>query len=457
MRIALLVALAALAVYLSSFRTIQHLDASTYTLMSYTFVRDGDPFLDEFRADYDRISYWPYVVRGREVGSYQPGASMFAAPFVALGLLLGIEPPAAASVTVVGKTAAAVAAAASVLFVCLTIGRFAGPRIVVLIGALYALGTVTWPVSGGALWQHGPAQLFVSLGLYQLTSRDPLWRARSGLAFGLAALTRYHTGIFWLAAAFTLGRADRPGLLRFLAWSVPAAVLKVSYDLAGFGQIVTRFTPYTEETDVLGAMGSAVDFSASHDLLSIGVAGLGHLISPSRGLFVYSPFLIVGAYELIRRTVRRDRGWEVIAPQLVGALGIWALYSVFREWHGGHGYGNRYLSETLPLLALGTALWAQRLSSLPWTTRFLTVTGSFAIAVMALGATVYDWEEWSWEMLAPAADRVWRLDIWQPLFTAVHAPQHWDALTPITVALVGAVLVFLVRLWSVTGTTDTAR
>jgi hypothetical protein len=84
---------------------------------------------------------------------------------------------------------------------------------------------------------------------------------------------------------------------------------------------------------------------------------LGNLASPSRGLLVYSPLLLL-ALPLLWRWRRR---WQV--PELVWlALGISCAHVVFLgaypTWWGGHAYGARLTVEVLPWLTLacGAAL-----------------------------------------------------------------------------------------------------
>src|SRR5438132_5944952 len=154
MRIAVLITMAAFAVYMASFRTIATIDANTNALLSYSLVRDRDPYLDEFVPEYDRVSFWSFVINGHRVAPYPPGAAIVGVPFAAAGVALGIAPPQMAAVTIVAKAAAAASAALSAGFVFMLAARAAGRRLALVVAALYAFATVTWPISAGALWQH---------------------------------------------------------------------------------------------------------------------------------------------------------------------------------------------------------------------------------------------------------------------------------------------------------------
>ena len=419
MRGAALVALVAFAVFVASVRSIVTVDAVTNVLVSYSLVRDGDPYLDIEATTRDQLSFFDVPYGGHAVSIYPPGAAMFAAPFALLGTLIGIIPPQSASVTVVGKLAAAVATALSVYVVALIAAHLAGRQIGLIVAALYAFGTATWPISGGALWSHGPAQLAISTGLLWSLCGEP-WRWRAGLGFGLAALIRPADALFGTLAALRLVRQPRT-LLLFVGWGLPALVLLVAYNLAAFGSLRAHDYVVPATADPL-------------------VGAIGSLIAPSRGLFVYSPFLVFAIAGLLSRRARAN---PVLVSQAAAAVGLFLLYGAYTDWVGGYGYGNRFLADALPLLAAGLAVWLRRhrRSARAWVA--LAVTGAWSVGLQAIGALAYDWSGWSWEREtgAPLADLVWRIDRTQWLYALGRA--HPDAVTAYSLAAVlsaGAIL-----------------
>lgn len=417
MRGAAFVALVALAVYLGSFRSIVTFDGVTNVVLSYRIAAAGDVDLSDFVAQ----GMWLESVRygDRPVSIFPPGAAFFAVPFAAVGILVGIAPPLAASVSIVGKAAAAAATAGSVFFVYLVAARVAGRRIAVVVAALYAFATVTWPISAGTLWQHGVSQLFLAVALlWSLpTSRTTPWPARAGLPLGLAVLTRPTDLVFALASLALLSRRPREATA-FLGWATGPAVLLAAYNLAAFGSLLAH-------SYVVPATGNFL------------VGLLGNLISPSRGLFVYSPFLILAAYELARRCLRSGRLATLLRSQSVAALVIVALYASYADWWGGFGYGNRFLSDLLPLLALGLALWLRRHRRSGRARVALAASAVPALAISGLGALAYDARTWSWEMTPGAGlgNLVWRIDSPQWWYTATHAGTWVDGLTLVSAAI----------------------
>ena len=76
---------------------------------------------------------------------------------------------------------------------------------------------------------------------------------------------------------------------------------------------------------------------------------LGQLFSPSRGLFIYSPFLILGIAGLYRN-------WgegEYLRFLCVGLIVIQLiLLAAFPNWTGAYTFGPRYMSDLIPYFAV---------------------------------------------------------------------------------------------------------
>jgi hypothetical protein len=438
-RLAVILALVAFAVYMGSFRTITGIDGNTNALLAYSLVRERDVDLDEFVPDQDRISFWSFELNGHRVSPYPPGAALVAVPFAALGTLIGIVPPQTAAVSFIAKSAAAAATALSVAFVFLLAARVSGRRLGLVVAGLYAFGTATWPISGGALWQHGPAQLFYSASLLWLyPATGDRWSARSGVTLGLATLCRLTDGAFALASAGYVLATRRRIFVRFLMWAAVPTVALLMYNVAAYGEpfdlgyAVFNFTKRGGQTNILAGFA-------------------GNLVAPNRGIFVYSPFLLLAAYELIRRALGRDRLAVFLRPQLAAATAVLLVYAASVDWWSGDGYGNRYLADALPLLALGLALWLRRHRRSYRARLTLAATGAFSVVVAAIGALFHDWTSWSWERardIAPA-DLQWTIDPPQIVYTAMHAPSRVDSVAILSLALITAAGVVLVRLWAV--------
>ena len=275
------------------------------------------------------------------------------------------------------KLSASLVAALSASLLYLLLRRRAAAPIALLLTIAYAFGTTTWVISSQALWQHGMAQLLVIGALLLLTAPCTAPRAlAAGLLLGLIAVNRPPDVI--LAAALGLYGLFWTG--RRAALLVAAAALPVGlvllYNLDVAGNIGGGY----------GLKGSAAFFR--HDLLT-GVAGL--LVSPTRGLFVFSPFLLF--LFLAWRHLPRDRAERGLTLAMSVAVLLQIVLYAKADWRSGVSWGPRYMTDLLPLL-----IWmlVPVVASLRGVLRtgFVAAVG-VAVAIEAIGAFYYtgatDW------------------------------------------------------------------
>jgi hypothetical protein len=165
----------------------------------------------------------------------------------------------------------------------------------------------------------------------------------------------------------------------------------------------------------------------------IGVSGglpgalAGNLVSPSRGLLVFSPVLLFSAVGVAleastKRLNRLDRSLLVI-------LGLhWVAISAFPKWWGGWSYGPRFASDVLPYLVyflIPVLAWLGQ----PRTPAVVAVF--FWVAVAASGfihyrgasdRATFDWNAWPANVDADPS-RVW--DWRDPQFLRGAAWADW--------------------------------
>jgi uncharacterized membrane protein YoaK (UPF0700 family) len=80
------------------------------------------------------------------------------------------------------------------------------------------------------------------------------------------------------------------------------------------------------------------------------------LFSPVHGLFLFHPALLLGAAGLAM-ALRRSPGWGTVGS--VWFLVVAVLYGWWSEWNNAGGYGQRFLTDALPALAIGFAAFLQ--------------------------------------------------------------------------------------------------
>jgi hypothetical protein len=235
---------------------------------------------------------------------------------------------------VMEKLSASLVAALSAALLYLLLRRRAAAPIALLLTLAYAFGTTTWVIGSQALWQHGMAELLVIGTLLLLTAPCTAPRAlAAGLLCGLIAGNRPPDVV--LAAvlgAYGLFWAGRRAALLAAGAALPAGLVLL-YNLGVAGRFAGGY----------GWSGNASFFR--HDLLS-GLGGL--LFSPTRGLLVFSPFLLF--LVLSFRHLPRERGERGLTLAMSAGVVLQVLLYAKTDWRSGISWGPRFLTDLLPLL-----------------------------------------------------------------------------------------------------------
>ncbi|MEO6029049.1 MAG: hypothetical protein ABIR79_19460 [Candidatus Binatia bacterium] len=327
---------------------------------------------------------------GEYMGTEPPGSAVAAAPF----FKWMTRPDTAASLKNVvplvrkSKIVAAFYTAATGAILFATAARLIGPLRGLLVALIFGLGTCAWSLGSQALWAQTPMQPFLALGIDQfLRIRDRRGHAvAAGLALGCAVACRSTSAFVLVAIGVFLLVRERKALALCVAGSLPPIVLLAAYNVHYFG------SPFVEAHNLMGPA-VAIAKTGSPDLWStplwLGAAGL--LFSPARGLFVFSPIMILafwGAYRVLR-----DRTLPELYPIIAAAAVVMTMRFRWFDWWGGYSYGYRPLMDAIVPLAvlLIPAVGTQRHGVL-WRA-VVAVLLAWSIGVQWVG-TAYDSQTW---------------------------------------------------------------
>lgn len=202
----------------------------------------------------------------------------------------------------------------------------------------FGLGSAWWPQLRQTMWGVTPAWAGIAflLGMHE-RRRWNGWLA--GIACGWVVLCRpvalLVVGPMWVAGS------SRRDWWKALVMAAPFGLLIACDNLAHTGSVwaFPQSTWAAETSAWLGQGGGAWTGS-----LWAGLSGL--LLSPARGLFIFSPWALLA----IRRPERRME-WAV----LVGTAAVVLASALYADWWGAAGWGPRRLAECLPGLVWLTA------------------------------------------------------------------------------------------------------
>jgi hypothetical protein len=408
--VATLIFIVALLIYIvSPVATTSDAKFAMHVALSFYKGLQGEltPWLPAIRAQYP-LGELPYHLTTTATGIYSVypiGTPLMAVPYVAANDALGGHLIRDLEQNIAPWhdhfAASAISAAAAAMLYLAMRRREASVTAALLATTAFALGTTVWSTASRGLWQHGPLILCFSVAIYFL-SRKPIRlidAAAAGFALGYAVLTRQMAGIALITIALALLSMNwRAAFVLGLA-AIPPMLVNVAYDLHAFGWIGN---PYVSQY----AGTAAWSWTA--------FAGL--MVSPQRGLLIFSPILLFAGYGFVH-LVRERRASPLDWAYLAYCLSLWAFLACWPGWHGAYSYGPRLMSDALPFLALYLATaWdsmAVRRSALTTMAGFFLLL-AVSIAIHARGAT--DWDTGRWNRQG-FDDRLWDWRDLQILFS----------------------------------------
>ncbi|MBN1937324.1 MAG: hypothetical protein JW934_21885 [Anaerolineae bacterium] len=294
----------------------------------------------------------------------------------------------------------------------LLLQTMAFPSVVAVAASLlFGLATISWPYTRTFFREPLTALLLLvaAWGLECWRRKHSLWflvLTLGGLT--LALLTKVTSALAWPVFALILlfeAGLSRPARL----WRL---TLLTAVVLIG-GLIVLVVYAQRQPSE---AAQSLLSFWCRFDLIETSRRLFGLTLGAGRGLFIFSPLLLLALPGLVLMW-RRRRSQAALVAGLLGSFLVG--YSRYSDWHAGLSWGSRFLLPIVPLLLVPVAEWlgwvgASRRWWLGLLTSLLAGTSGAIQLAASMGST-------SW---------VTGLCAWDNLFDYAHSPaflilRHW--------------------------------
>jgi hypothetical protein len=264
--------------------------------------------------------------------------------------------------------AGVIGAAAASLFFLLIASRF-NVYIALATTVVFALGTSMWSTATRALWQHGPLVLMLTMAMLIVNRslRQPSQIQYLSLPLAMAYVIRPTASVAIAVLSAYVFAFHRPWFVRYLCWAALIAVPWLAFNISIYQSLLS---PYYLGTS----------YSGTSTLLT---ALLGNLVSPGRGLFIYSPVLIlaVSGFVLSLRQ-SRDRWINISYGAIV--VGTTIAISLVPAWWAGHSFGPRYMTDVLPFLCYFMAFNLEAAASWSVVKQFCAGTIIAALAIVSI-------------------------------------------------------------------------
>ena len=414
----------ALAVYLFTYDGTFSSNNDERALFSGTdsLVRLGSLSINQMYWDYTNVGVM--TARGDMVPNYEPGQMVLVTPFYLWGRALDAGIPGAMLFNVF-----VCAAAVALMYLCvLELGY--RRRTALLTAAVFAFATLLWPYSR-TLFREPLTVLAYLLAVYGvLRYRPPArrriwWALLAGVSLGVALSVKETSVAVLPPVLFLIGvyewqrrrlprendaalRARWTVLLRDgLAFLVPLLLI----------WLMSRGYMQNSMADAVEWSRDIVKFTTNPQISSsvwwrMWLGGSGLTVSFYRGLFWFSPVLVLGLIGFIPMLRRRPaEALTFMAAFVIHLLG----YSRYLYWSGGLAWGPRYMLPIVPFLTLlaapvfawllrdraarfarrarsGTRLWR----GLGVVGIVLFIVGSFLVQIPGLAVDVRAWENQHW-------------------------------------------------------------
>jgi hypothetical protein len=365
-----------LAVYLfSGLSPVNTSFDSRWTVyIAMSLLHHGDTNLDEYSRAIRQNDYYglecvdaagnirrgpPEHCEGHWYSLYPIGAAIVAAPMVmaAVGILTLAKPvlehvpvsqPVIAAFLrgdydvahpLIEEEVASFLLAAAAVVIYGIARRYLSPTRAVILALLFAVATSAYSVGGRAIWQHTPSMLLLATTIYLLLRAEdqPALAAWAGLPVALSYTVRPTDSLFVLLFTAYVAVRHRAFLTRYLLIAAPIAAAFLAYNYSVYHAVLS---PYYQ-THLGGFL------PRNWGKLSVALAG--DLVSPGRGLLIYTPVFCFAIWSMLRTK------WKTPLSKWLAALVPihWLVVSsLIDSWWAGHSYGPRYFTDLTPVFVL---------------------------------------------------------------------------------------------------------
>ncbi len=228
------------------------------------------------------------------------------------------------------------------------------------------------------LWPHGPSMLMLALAMYLLVKAEDRHSlaAYSSLPLAFSYAVRPTNAVPIILLTVYIFIRFRKMFLKYVLWSLPVAVPFVVFNMLVYGFPIS---PYY----MPGRLNAHVNLAVSLP---------GTLISPGRGLFLFSPvflFSLLGIW----MGARKGKLFDIF---LAGILCLhWIIISSFKQWWGGHAFGPRYFADVLPLLVYFLIPAVQWMRQLAGRKKAVFLSLFCLLAAISFAINMYGANSWS--------------------------------------------------------------
>jgi hypothetical protein len=310
---------------------------SRYSIhLANSIITEGNLDLDEYSSNIVTNDYRTERVDGHLYSYFPIGNSVLAVPLLVLWSF--VDPSYRAGAEEIFLTAELQLGsffAALAVIIIYFIGRHSlSPAKSVVLALAFAFGTSAWSIASRALWEVGASMLLLSgTLLILLAARRRPWLVQfAGIPLAYSYFTRPTNSISIVLLTLYVFLEYRKFIFGYLLGAALTAAPFLWINLQIYGSLLS---PYYHTAKQIGD---------TRDFLG---ALAGNLLSPARGLFIFSPFLLLSGVGVFFKV--KQGGLSRLDYALLLIIGLhWAALATHHPWWGGWTFGPRQMTDMLP-------------------------------------------------------------------------------------------------------------
>ena len=372
-----------LIVYNINFRIIATGDSIGASVLPLSLIRELNFNLDEFSFLYkDNVPYYLTRSKGHIYHNYSVITPLLATPIYFLPTLWGIT-DSPDKIFHLAKVSASVLASLSAIFFYLSLIRMqVNKGFAIFLTLSYIVATSTWTISSQALWDHTSGELLLAVALFCVisASRDSRYLVPAGAACALAFVSRMNNIFIVLSILIYIIISHRKNISLFMIFPIIIGITFFGLNISHFGTLLGGAGELLKTIPVRQGIQGGWNWSFFEGFTGI-------LFSPSRGLLIFSPWLI---FSFVGMAVAWWKSGNRLFKCLSVGIALTILFfSNYSVWWGGQCYGPRFFTDMLPILAFFIYFIRDSIERHRLLGFLLSLLIAISISVQAIGAFNY--------------------------------------------------------------------
>ncbi|WP_257236291.1 glycosyltransferase family 39 protein [Nostoc sp. 'Peltigera malacea cyanobiont' DB3992] len=351
-------------IYLANGVPISAPDTIPNTLLAFNLLENNTFNLDAFRASYfctnsyANCYFFAEANHGHLSSIYPIGTAIVTFPlyliFYAYLKLISFYASVSLDLTSASfeiyrvffeKLAATITTAITVIIFYLSVRLKFSLSISLISTFIFAFATNIWMTSSQGLWQHTASNLALISIIFCLLKANraseksqKIWLLIAGVACGLLPGIRPTSTLYTIAAIIYSIFTYRFKSV-YLFFGLVSALPSIAWNLYYFGNLTGGYSKMFPAPPYKFTFNNFIR------------ATLGTLVSPSRGLLVFSPIVLYslpGAYQVFKLRAGKDE--KLIGCMTIASIVLLSSYCFYIIWWAGNSYGPRFMTDMMPVV-----------------------------------------------------------------------------------------------------------